>query len=32
MFGCTEGFEDLGSLETTSNITKNALNSLLSGL
>jgi len=31
-FGCIEGFEDLGSHETTRNITKKALVSMLSGL
>jgi len=31
-FGCIEGFEDFGSHETTSNITKQALISMLSGL
>jgi hypothetical protein len=30
-FGGIEGFEDLGSHETTSNITKQALVSMLSG-
>jgi hypothetical protein len=31
-FGCIEGFEDLGSHETTSSIAKQALVSSLSGL
>jgi hypothetical protein len=31
-FGCIEGFEDFGSHETTSSITKQALVSMFSGL